>query len=112
MKKERPGMYAYTDNDYAPDSVSKVERYRRYIRSRSPHCPTPGVIYESVCGGVFLCIDSNYEAESAQFLNIVTGWAFRAHQIGMYSDAKIDWEFTTGGRYVESVTITFEEESE
>ena len=28
-----------------------------------------------------------------------SGWTFKAHGLGMYSDGRIDWDYSTGGRF-------------
>ena len=33
--------------------------------------------------------------------NIKSGWTFMAHGIGIYIDSRIDWDYSTGGRFEE-----------
>ena len=74
--------------------------YNTYIRSRTPFSPEPGKIYENEGGGRFLCEGRWHLARGAHWMiNIVSGWRFLAHGCGIYADGRIDWDYSTDGRF-------------
>lgn len=71
---------------------------------------TPEVdkIYENKGGGTFKCLSIDEEmslssngvsGKSAVMQNVTTGWTLLAHGVNLYEDGKIDWEFSTQGRF-------------
>lgn len=49
-------------------------------------------------GEKYLCLTS--DQSGADMRNILSGWTFRAHCINRYEDGSIDWDYSTGGRFV------------
>lgn len=68
------------------------------MKDRKPYTPQPGAGYWNQ-GGVYDCI-SVQDERSAVMQNRKSGWTFTAHGIGMYADGSIDWDYSTGGRFI------------
>lgn len=32
-------------------------------------------------------------------VNVLSGWSFLAHGVGIYPDGRIDWDYSTDGRF-------------
>lgn len=64
---------------------------------RKPFAPTPGEIYENRGGGKYLC--QFFYKDTAGMINVNSGWDFEAHGCGIYPDGKIDWDYSTKGRF-------------
>ena len=76
-----------------------------YYRSRRQLEPEVGKVYENAGGGMFMCIDAGgfYNSgisDNATFMNIKSFWALDAHGCGVYEDGRIDWDYSTNGRFV------------
>lgn len=69
------------------------------MKDRKPFTPQPGAGYWNQGGGVYDCISVQGE-RSAVMQNRKSGWTFTAHGIGMYADGSIDWDYSTGGRFI------------
>lgn len=72
------------------------------IKGRTPFSPEPGKIYElaSPSGGRFLCQRLQYGSQfNAWMINVRSGWSFLAHGVGIYPDGRIDWDYSTDGRF-------------
>ena len=50
-------------------------------------------------GSIFRCVECLDEPGTAILQNTASGWTFKAHGLGMYSDGRIDWDFSTGGHF-------------
>ena len=72
---------------------------KAYRDSRKPFAPLFGFTYENQGGGTFECLSHGADENSAIMRNVKSGWTFVAHGIGVYEDAKIDWDYSTGGAY-------------
>ena len=72
---------------------------KAYRDSRQSFEPTFGCVYENQGGGKYECIDRCATSENAIMRNVKSGWTFTAHGIGMYEDARIDWDYSTGGTF-------------
>lgn len=66
-----------------------------YRKSRKPFCPVVGEWYTNEGGGVYACRES-YRDGSAKMQSVSSGWMLIAHGLGIYSDGKIDWDYSTG----------------
>lgn len=75
---------------------------REYRRTRKGFTPRSGEIYENEGGGQYLCVSGRMGVgpEIATMRNTKSGWQFIAHGIGIYEDGRIDWDYSTGGRFV------------
>jgi hypothetical protein len=63
-----------------------------------------GHVYAHVVPGMYLlCIDDIFGmANGAAILaNIRSGWTFAAHGIHGHEDGRIDWDYSTEGRFVD-----------
>ena len=70
------------------------------IKGRAPFSPEPGKIYENEGGGRFLCQKLQYGSLfNAWMVNVLSGWSFFAHGVGIYPDGRIDWDYSTDGRF-------------
>lgn len=72
------------------------------LRGRTPYSPEPGRIYElaSPSGGMFRCEGLAHGCMfNAWFVNVRSGWYFLAHGVGIYPDGRIDWDYSTAGRF-------------
>jgi hypothetical protein len=71
-------------------------------KTRTPFSPEPGKIYElaSPSGGRFYC-ESRPSGSlfNAWMVNVLSGWSFLAHGVGIYPDGRIDWDYSTDGRF-------------
>lgn len=74
---------------------------RQYYATRKHFRPVVGKIYENEGGGVFKCLPSSeyYSDYNAVLVNILSGWTFAAHGIGVYIDGRIDWDYSTDGYF-------------
>lgn len=69
---------------------------------RTPYSPEPGRIYDlaSASDGKFYCERLQYGSLfNAWMVNVLSGWSFLAHGVGIYPDGRIDWDYSTGGRF-------------
>ena len=46
----------------------------------------------------YLCLESY--ADEAVFVNTVSRWEFSAHNIRRDEDGRIEWDYSTGGRFL------------
>lgn len=69
------------------------------MKDRRSFTPQPGAGYWNQGGGVYDCISVQGE-RIAVMQNRKSGWTFTAHGIGMYADGSIDWDYSTGGRFI------------
>ena len=74
---------------------------RAYYATRKRATLNPGIVYENEGGGFFRCLRSDPTVTAAIIQNIKSGWTFMAHGIGIYIDGRIDWDYSTGGRFEE-----------
>ncbi len=72
--------------------------------------PEVGKIYEHNSGGTYICLSLENEisvttsgntGKSAVLQNTETGWTLLAHGVNKYDNGKIDWDFSTQGRFEE-----------
>lgn len=73
---------------------------KEYRESRRPFVPKVGKVYENEGGGSYKCLSVDRYTKSAWMSNVATGWSFGAYHIGIYSDGKIDWQYSTNGRFL------------
>lgn len=69
---------------------------------RTPFSPEVGQIYSlaSESGGEFYCERLQHgSAFNAWLVNVRSGWRFLAHGVGIYPDGRIDWDYSTDGRF-------------
>lgn len=59
--------------------------------------PKRGQIYKNKGGGEFLCLESSL---APLMVNINSGWTFTAHVCAMYEDGSIEWDYSTGGMFM------------
>lgn len=74
------------------------------LRGRAPFSPEPGRIYDlaSPSGGKFYCERLQYGSVfNAWMVNVLSGWSFLAHGVGIYPDGRIDWDYSTGGQFTD-----------
>lgn len=67
-----------------------------YFETRKPFIPEYGQIYEHINGVHYECIDFAPSEKRARFRNVKTLWMKIGHNIGIYEDGRIDWEYSTG----------------
>ena len=58
-----------------------------------------GKVYRGCGGGVFFCLEMLPWGDYARLRNVSDGWTFYAFNITLYPDGKIEWEYSTGGRF-------------
>ena len=68
------------------------------MKDRWKFVPEVGTIYQNHGGGTFKCL--SVRGRTARFVNINSGWTFLAHECHRYTDGSIDWNWSTGGRFV------------
>ena len=71
-----------------------------YYNSRKDFAPTAGMFYENEGGGTYMCVRSLGGCD-AVMINAKSGWCLQAHNVGIYSDGKIDWTHSSEGYFVE-----------
>ncbi|MBQ1576682.1 MAG: hypothetical protein IIZ83_06955 [Oscillospiraceae bacterium] len=70
------------------------------MKESTPFSPEPGKIYENEGGGVFRCESlSGGNMFDAWMVNVRSGWYFLARGVRLYPDGRIDWNYSTGGRF-------------
>lgn len=66
--------------------------------------PTVGEVYRNTNGTLYECMEVEVQPWppkcTAVFRSVKTGWELTAHGIGMYPGGLIDWDRSTGGRFV------------
>lgn len=60
--------------------------------------PDVGEVYENVGGGMYRCLMIG--DGSALMRNVLSGWTFIAHGLGVYADGRIDWDYSTDGKFM------------
>lgn len=73
------------------------EHKNRLAFTPVPNCP---YVMANSLQSVVACVAS-FADNSAIMVNMKSGWQCMAHGIGMYDDGTIDWDYSTGGRFVE-----------
>lgn len=72
----------------------------RNTNDRTPFSPEPGKIYTNDNGAKYYCEKLQYGSLfNAWMVNVASGWTFLAHGVGIYPDGRIDWDYSTGGRF-------------
>lgn len=70
------------------------------MNNRAKFNPAVGDEYINEGNGIiYRCIECLDEPGTAILQSTESGWTFKAHGLGMYSDGMIDWDFSTGGRF-------------
>lgn len=82
------------DVEYHPDGY--IRRIWAIAQS-TPFCPEKGLVYRNAGGGEYLCTSAS--CTDAHFINIVSGWSFRAHGCRKYPDNSIEWDYSTDGEF-------------
>ena len=70
--------------------------------------PEPGKVYtlksnNSIITSLFRCLE--IQDGIAVMQNLASGWTFKAHNVGLYDDGEIDWDFSTGGCFMNEAKI-------
>ena len=68
---------------------------------RTKFTPETGRTYTNAGGGSFRCLRADGPTE-AVMQNVASLWTLRAHGCGIYEDGTIDWDYSTGGHFMES----------
>ena len=58
-------------------------------------------LHGDTAGGEYICTSSGYVDGNAIFRRKSDGWTIYAHGVGCYEDGTIDWNYSTGGCFVE-----------
>lgn len=64
--------------------------------------PQEGVVYENRNGRRYLCVSSPTEKdtdEGATMQRVSDGWTLKAHNVYLYPDGTVEWDFSTGGHW-------------
>ena len=59
-----------------------------------------GQVYQNKGGGAFLCI-KQIDENVYVMLNIKSSWMLHAHNITMYEDGTIEWDYSSNGYFSE-----------
>lgn len=59
-----------------------------------------GKVYKNKGGGNFLCI-RQIDESTYQMLNVKSSWMLEAHEITMYEDGTIEWDYSSHGYFSE-----------
>ena len=63
----------------------------------------PGQIYWCGSDGWYYCLDS--DTESADVVNVKSGWRCTAHLIMQYPSTKVVWAYSVGGRFDDAAKL-------
>lgn len=66
---------------------------------REKFVPSIGEYYRNRGGGEYLCMGVG-AYDDAVMQNVASGWTLTAHGLGKYADGTIDWDYSTGGRFL------------
>ncbi len=58
----------------------------------------PGHVYVNRGGGEFRC--ERITVTGTYFVNVKSGWRFKAVGVVMYDDGTIEWDYSTDGRFI------------
>ena len=72
-----------------------------YYRTRKRFLPAEGGVYQLAAdySASLRCIRAYKKAARAILRNEASGWTVMAHGVGIYADGRIDWDYSTGGRF-------------
>ena len=76
---------------------------RGNIMTRNTHL-NAGQVYQNKGGGSFLCI-KQIDENVYQMLNIKSGWMLEAHEITIYEDDTIEWDYSSHGYFSRTLPI-------
>ena len=65
---------------------------------RERFTPKKGQMYKNEGGGTYFCMDSDPNG-TATMQNVLSGWTLTAHGCNIYENGKIDWDYSTNGRF-------------
>ena len=74
-----------------------------YYKTGRVFKPEIGGTYENAGGGLYVCVsnvDWSEDDSKATLVNFLSRWTFEAHGIKRYIDGHIEWDYSTGGRFV------------
>ncbi len=60
--------------------------------------PKINKVYRNKNGSSYKCIEAS--SEKSVFVNVLSGWMLNAHEVRIYEDGKIDWDWSEGGHFV------------
>lgn len=62
-----------------------------------------GKTYKNRGGGTFVCLEVGgfLRPGDAIVQNVASGWTCTAHGVTQYEDGAIEWDYSTGGRFME-----------
>lgn len=69
--------------------------------TRKSFVPVVGQVYQNEGGGSYECISVSPFTEDACMRNVVSGWTFDAHGVGIYPNGSIDWDWSKNGHFAE-----------
>lgn len=72
-----------------------TERAKRII-------PQEGAVYENRNGWRYLCVASPTEKDTddaATMQRVSDGWTLKAHNVYLYPDGTVEWDFSTDGHW-------------
>ena len=80
----------------------------REAMNRKHITPEPGRVYtlksnNSIITSLFRCLEA--QSGVAVMQNLASGWTFKAHGVGQYDDGEIDWDYSTGGYFMNETEI-------
>ena len=68
---------------------------------RKSFVPVPGHTYCNEGGGSYKCISVSPLTGDARLRNVISGWTFDAHGVGIYPNGSIDWDWSKNGCFEE-----------
>lgn len=75
------------------------EKEPGFLQFKRKIVPAIGNYYNNEGGGKYLCMGIGAD-DSAIMQNVESGWTFIAHGLGKYINNTIDWDYSTGGRFL------------
>lgn len=72
-----------------------------YLATRKSFKPVVGCKYvlASEYPAEYICTWVDPDKDQALMMNLSSKWTMYCHGLGMYVDKRIDWDYSTGGRF-------------
>lgn len=74
----------------------------KYLDEAKRIIPEEGVIYENRNGWRYLCVAApgpQDTSDAATLQRVTDGWTLKVHNVYLYPDGRIEWDFSTDGHW-------------
>lgn len=62
--------------------------------------PAKGERFWNRCGSHFRCLEEGFVEGTCTMINEKSGWTLTAHNVRMYEDGSIEWDYSTNGHFL------------